>query len=308
MNPPHIPSDRADDLHGLLPHADAAELVLFMAGNQFMAMPGTAERLPNRPFPLPGRRGHIPTACFSGQAVENRWERKRNMNRLPVFVGLAALLLSPFFANPVFADTRMEIPMTIDLPSPTFESGVSVEEALTRRRSLRRFADAPLTLAEAGQLLWAAQGVTHSAGYRTAPSAGALYPLELFLVAGAVTDLPPGTYRYLPREHDLVRVREGDQRPALTAGALGQGMLGKAPATLVFCAVYDRITAKYDERGVRYAHMEAGHAAQNVHLQAVALGLGSVPVGAFREDDVRSAIGAEADEAPVYLAPVGRKD
>jgi SagB-type dehydrogenase family enzyme len=228
------------------------------------------------------------------------------MNRSSVIAGLMALFACLFLATPVPAETRMEIPMTIDLPSPKFESGVSVEEALTRRRSLRRFADAPLTLAEAGQLLWAAQGVTHSAGYRTAPSAGALYPLELFIVAGAVTDLPSGVYRYLPREHDLVRVREGDQRPALTAGALGQGMLRKAPAVLVFCAVYERITGKYDERGVRYAHMEAGHAAQNVHLQAVALGLGSVPVGAFREDGVRSAIGAEADETPVYLVPVGR--
>lgn len=230
------------------------------------------------------------------------------MNRSSIFAWPTAVLACLFLATPIPAETRMEIPMTIDLPSPKFESGVSVEEALTRRRSLRQFAEAPLTLAEAGQLLWAAQGVTHSAGYRTAPSAGALYPLELFLVAGAVTDLPPGVYRYLPREHDLVRVREGDRRAELTAGALGQGMLRKAPAVLVFCAVYDRITGKYDERGVRYAHMEAGHAAQNVLLQAVALGLGSVPVGAFREDGVRSAIGAEADEAPVYLAPVGRKN
>lgn len=217
---------------------------------------------------------------------------------------LAALLL---MAAPwAGAETKMEIPMTIDLPSPRFESDVSLEETLTQRRSVRRYADAPLALTELGQLLWAAQGVTHPRGYRTAPSAGALYPLEVFVVAGAVTDLPAGVYRYLPREHDLAQVMDGDRRVALTTAALGQGMLRKAPAVLVFCAVYERITKKYDERGVRYAHMEAGHAAQNVHLQAVALGLGSVPVGAFRDADVRKAIGAEANETPVYLVPVGR--
>lgn len=219
-------------------------------------------------------------------------------------MGLAALSLA---VPPARAETRMEIPMTIELPPPTFRSEISLEQTLATRRSVRRFSEDPLHREQIGRLLWAAQGVTHSAGYRTAPSAGALYPLELFVVAGAVSDLPAGVYRYRPREHVLLKVAEGDRRAALAAAALGQGTVGRAPAILVFCAVYERIVGKYGERGERYAHMEAGHAAQNVHLQAVALGLGSVPVGAFREEGVRAAVGAEADETPIYLVPVGRE-
>lgn len=229
------------------------------------------------------------------------------MIRTVVAAGLMGLAAVSLAVPPARTETRMEIPMTIELPPPTFRSEISLEQTLATRRSVRRFSEDPLDREQIGRLLWAAQGVTHSAGYRTAPSAGALYPLELFVVAGAVSDLPAGVYRYRPREHVLLKVAEGDRRAALAAAALGQATVGRAPGILVFCAVYERIVGKYGERGERYAHMEAGHAAQNVHLQAVALGLGSVPVGAFREDDVRSAVGAEADETPVYLVPVGRE-
>jgi SagB-type dehydrogenase family enzyme len=229
------------------------------------------------------------------------------MIRTVVAAGLMGLAAVSLAVPPARAETRMEIPMTIELPPPTFRSEISLEQTLATRRSVRRFSEDPLHREQIGRLLWAAQGVTHSAGYRTAPSAGALYPLELFVVAGAVSDLPAGVYRYRPREHVLLKVAEGDRRAALAAAALGQGTVGRAPAILVFCAVYERIVGKYGERGERYAHMEAGHAAQNVHLQAVALGLGSVPVGAFREEGVRASVGAEADETPIYLVPVGRE-
>ena len=196
---------------------------------------------------------------------------------------------------------------TVALPEPRVHSDVSVEETLRTRRSVRDYADAPLTLAEVGQLLWAAQGVTDPTGFRTAPSAGALYPLEVYLVAGSVDDLAPGVYRYRPHEHQLVRVSAGDRRAELSAAALGQSCVQEGAAVLVFAGVYERTAQKYGERGVRYVHMEVGHAAQNVYLQAVALDLGTVVVGAFHDEDVQAALGMAEDERPLCIMPVGRK-
>jgi SagB-type dehydrogenase family enzyme len=182
-----------------------------------------------------------------------------------------------------------------------------VEEALGSRRSLRSFAGAPLTLLEVSQLLWAAQGITSADGGRTAPSAGALYPLELYLVAGDVTALPRGTYHYRPRQHDLVCVDSGeDRRSALAAAALGQRWVAAGAAVLVISAVYERTTTKYGERGDRYVHMEVGHVAQNVYLQAAALRIGTVFVGAFRDNAVSQALGLPATARPLGLMPLGR--
>jgi SagB-type dehydrogenase family enzyme len=182
---------------------------------------------------------------------------------------------------------------------------VSVEQALAKRRSVRSFAGTPLDLSDISQLLWAAQGISDVKGYRTAPSAGALYPLELKLIAGRVDKLDPAIYSYRIREHALQKAVGGDQRAKVGQAALKQGALEKAPATLLFCAVYGRMTAKYGERGIRYVDMEAGHAAQNVCLQAVALGLGTVVIGAFRDAEVMQIAGLAADEQPLYLVPVG---
>jgi SagB-type dehydrogenase family enzyme len=194
----------------------------------------------------------------------------------------------------------------VRLPEPRFEGGPPLERALRERRSVRGFQSAPLTLDEISQLLWAAQGITDGDGGRTAPSAGALYPLEIYVIVGNVTSLNPGVYKYRPRAHELVKRREEDWRSALADAALNQSCVGSGAAVLVFTAVYERVTGTYGRRGVRYTDMEAGHAAQNVHLQAVALGLGAVAVGAFEDNAVRSILRAEKNERPLYIIPVGR--
>lgn len=196
--------------------------------------------------------------------------------------------------------------MAIQLPEPAHQGRVSLEETLLRRRSQRQFAAEALTLEQVSQLLWAAQGFTHSRGFRTAPSAGALYPLETYLIAGNVSGVDPGVYRYLPRDHGLIRHVTGDQRDALSRAALGQRPVAQAPATILFTAVYSRTTGRYGQRGVQYVHMEAGHAAQNLVLQAVSLDLGSVVIGAFEDDRVTKVIQPGAQEVPLYLIPIGR--
>jgi len=194
----------------------------------------------------------------------------------------------------------------IKLPEPRQDSKTSVESALRRRRSVREFRKESLTLAEVSQLLWAAQGITDPEGKRTAPSAGALYPLEVFLVAGGQDELPAGVYRYRPQGHDLIPVVQGDRRAKLAAAALEQDWLNDAPATIVIAAVYERTVRKYKQRAERYVHMEVGHVAQNVHLQAVALELGTVVVGAFDDAEVKRVLTLAANEEPLCLMPAGK--
>jgi SagB-type dehydrogenase family enzyme len=194
----------------------------------------------------------------------------------------------------------------VTLPLPDLAGDVSVEEALQDRRSVREFAPESLSLADVAQLVWAAQGENHPDGYRTAPSAGALYPLELYVVVGDVDGLPPGTWRYRPATHDLVLVREGGARKPLAAAALRQDWVRKAPAVLVFAGVVQRTARKYGRRARRYLHIEVGHAAQNVYLQCSARGLGTAMVGAFDDDAVREALGLPDDHEPFGLMPVGR--
>ena len=196
--------------------------------------------------------------------------------------------------------------VVIKLPQPREDGKTSVESALRHRRSTRQFRDTPLTLAEVSQLLWAAQGITGAEGRRTAPSAGALYPLEVFVVAGNVEGLSAGVYRYRPGEHDLSLVTDGDRRVKLAAAAQEQIWLKGAPAIIVITGVYERTAARYKERAERYVRIEAGHASQNVQLQAVALDLGTVIVGAFDDDRVKRELGLAADEQPLCLLPVGR--
>lgn len=196
---------------------------------------------------------------------------------------------------------------TVPLPAPRHDGGVAVEHALLRRRSVREFSKAPLTLAEASQLLWAAQGVTGDDGLRTAPSAGALYPLELYIAAGNVQRLAAGVYKYQPRGHRLAVVVQEDMRRELAAAALNQDWIENSAALLVFSGVEERITRKYGQRGVRYMHMEAGHAAQNAFLQAVTLGLGAAVVGAFDDKMIQQVLQMPEDERALYLMPVGRQ-
>ncbi len=195
----------------------------------------------------------------------------------------------------------------IKLPEPQYDSDVSLEQSLLERRSIRSYTGEPLTLQELSQLLWAAQGLTDPRGFRAAPSAGGLYPLELYLVAGDGEDLTAGVYRYQPDAHQLVKIMDGDKRAELAEAALGQAWVKEGAVSIVFTAVYERTTGKYGDRGVRYVHMEVGHAAQNLCLQATALGLGAVTVGAFHEDEVSKLLNLPADEQPLYIVPVGRK-
>lgn len=196
----------------------------------------------------------------------------------------------------------------IQLPPPRFESEISIEEALLKRRSVREYKDEPLTLVEVSQLLWAAQGITdQEEGKRTTPSAGALYPLEVYLVAGKVDGLASGVYRYQPLEHGLIKIKEGDRREELAKVALGQEAIKEASIVLVLAAVYERTTVKYGERGIKYVHLEAGHAAQNIYLQAVSLNLGTVTIGAFSDQEVKELLDLPKEEQPLYLMPVGKK-
>ena len=155
--------------------------------------------------------------------------------------------------------------------------------------------------------LWAAQGITSPTGGRTAPSAGALYPLEVYLVAGEVSDLPAGIYHYIPRQHALYLVIAGDQRQIIYEAALNQSAVKDAPAVIVITAIYERTTGKYGERGKQYVHMETGTAAQNIYLQAVSLNLGTVFIGAFHDDEVKGVLQLSEDEIPLAIMPVGRK-
>jgi SagB-type dehydrogenase family enzyme len=219
--------------------------------------------------------------------------------------GVTALVLGLAAASPALAqDSAAE--HAIKLGPPREAGGVSVEQALKGRRSLRAFSAQPMTLAEVGQLLWAAQGMTDGKGRRAAPSAGALYPLELLLVAGNVTGLAPGIYRYRPASHDLVPVAATDRRPEVAA-ACRQGWVGQAPAIVAVAAVEARTARKYGARATRYVAIEVGAAAENLALQAGALGLGTTVVGAFDDAKLAAALQTAGDENPLVLLPVGRK-
>ena len=183
---------------------------------------------------------------------------------------------------------------------------MSLEEVLSQRRSIRSYAKEPLSLNELAQLLWAAQGSTGPGGLRTAPSAGATYPLETYAIVGQVEGLEPGLYHYEPESHSLSLVKQGDFRTELSEASLKQSQVANAAVSLLFSAVYDRTTGFYGDRGQMYVHMDVGHAAQNVLLQATALGLGSVPVGAFRTRTVAALLGLPEGELPLYIVPVGR--
>jgi SagB-type dehydrogenase family enzyme len=190
------------------------------------------------------------------------------------------------------------------LPEPNLDSGFSLERAIHLRRSIRGYGGEPLTLIHLSQLLWSAQGITSPLGLRAAPSAGATYPLEIYVVAGEVDGLAPGVYHYFNRNHEIALTIEGDRRSALAGAALGQTIIEDAPLSLVIASVDTRTAQRYGDRTARYVAMEAGHAAQNVYLQATALGLGTVVIGAFFDDEVSRVVDL-GEASPLYLMPVG---
>lgn len=196
---------------------------------------------------------------------------------------------------------------TVLLPSPLLEGEISLVKALHDRRSVRSFDDdETMPLAEVSQLLWAAQGITAGNRFRTAPSAGAIYPVQVYLIAERVDSLPAGIYRYLPVTESLELVREGHFLEAIAEASLGQMWMAKAQLLIAMTAEYGTITSVYGERGVTYTHMEAGHISQNIYLQCVSLGLGTCAVGAFDDLEVASILQLPDDEVPLYLMPVGR--
>ncbi|OPY12181.1 MAG: Nitroreductase family protein [Syntrophus sp. PtaB.Bin001] len=198
-------------------------------------------------------------------------------------------------------------PEHIKLPQPMFTGDTSVEKALQERHSLRDYPRIPLELSEISQLLWAAQGITGFGGRRTAPSAGATYPLEVRVVVGNVNGLSAGIYAYSPHKHELKKIEKGDKRLPLSNACLDQKAVKNAAASIVISAVYQRTMIKYGERGFRYVNMEAGHAAQNVCLQAVSLGLATVVIGAFHDEMVKAILNLPEKEEPLYVIPVGRR-
>lgn len=183
----------------------------------------------------------------------------------------------------------------ISLPTPSLTGKVSVEEALAKRRSIRSFTQQDLSLQQVGQLAWAAQGITGERGQRTAPSAKAVYPLQLYLVKS------DGVFRYVPEGHKLVKLSGSDVRTELST----QSSVREAPLDFVIVADSTKARASFGERAERFTSIEAGHVAQNIHLQAVALGLGSVSVGGYKENDVTKALGLAAHETALYVIPVG---
>ncbi len=201
---------------------------------------------------------------------------------------------------------KVESTDTIRLPAPALKGELSLEETLEKRRSIRGFRDEAVALGDISQLLWAAQGITDDDGFRTAPSAGALYPLELYLVSRNVNGLAPGVYSYAPWQHELIKVGDKEVFAELTEKALMQSWAKSSAAMIVISAVYERTTVKYGQRGIRYVHMEVGCAAQNIYLQATSLNLGTTFIGAFDDEKVKSILNLPDEEHPLSVMPVGR--
>lgn len=195
---------------------------------------------------------------------------------------------------------------SISLPQPTSNGKITVEEAIRLRRSSRDFKSTPISLSELSQLLFSAQGITSKEGLLACPSAGATYPLRLYVVAGEVEGINPGVYQYLPKGHTLKPHLYRDIRKDLSRAALSQDFVEDAPLSIVIVADFNRTTSRYGQRGIRYVHMEVGHVGGNLYLQAVSLGLGTVAVGAFMDNDVKRLLALEENLEPLYIMPFGR--
>lgn len=250
---------------------------------------------------LPGGAGRALAADPTpGEAFHSRTKHSR-----------AGVLLSIFKSKPSSPGLYKTYPgaAKVKLPKPAPGKG-TLRDALDRRRSIRNYSAKPISLEELSSLLFAASGKTGSAfgvPLRTAPSAGALYPVELYVLAPRVDGLEPGLYHYTVRDHGLEAVKKGDFTKPARKASLDQEMVEDAPVTFVLSAIFDRVRSKYGERGYRYAYMEAGHISQNIYLQAASMGLGSVSMGAFLDDDWNMLLGVDGvKEAVVYLHSVGR--
>lgn len=234
--------------------------------------------------------------------MRKQWFALVGLILLGLAVGGAHILVDRFGAK----EPKKEEATRIPLPTARYDSSTSLESVLQSRRSIRDYAEKPLSLDEAAQLMWAAQGITNERGHRTAPSAGALYPLEVYLLIGEVEGLEAGVYKYLPSGHELLLVTNGDRRFDLYQAALKQESIKEAPVVVIITAIYERTEKKYGNRATQYVHIEVGSAAQNIYLQATAMDLGTVFIGAFHDQLVITALGLEEGEEPLGLMPVGK--
>jgi SagB-type dehydrogenase family enzyme len=226
-------------------------------------------------------------------------------NRLFVLAMAAAIVMVFSFCpdlRPALAQEKGVAGEVIKLPPPKLDGNVSVEKALQERRSIRSYKEEPVTLAEVSQIVWAAQGITEpTKGLRTSPSARAQYFLEIYVLPGNVTGLPMGLYKYRPQGHELVLIADGDKKADLFKAA-GQAPIKNAPVALVFTGLSEKAKQRPS-----WMYVEAGHAAQNVYLQAVSLNLGTVVIGGFKEEAVAKALRLPEKEVPIYIMPVGKK-
>lgn len=194
----------------------------------------------------------------------------------------------------------------ITLPNPTLKGQKSFKEVLLTRRSRRSYKEGAITLKELSQILWSAQGITSKDKRRTAPSAGALYPLEIYVVAGEVDNLESGIYHYDIKNHKLVKIIDKDRRDKLNQAAWGnKRYIEKAPVSIIITAIYERTTKKYGERGIRYVHIEAGAVCQNIYLQAESLNFSTVAVGAFSDPQVKKLLQTQTE--PLLIMPIGKR-
>lgn len=200
-------------------------------------------------------------------------------------------------------------PTKIYLPAPSRKGSISLEEAISRRRSVRDFSPEPISQSQLSQILWAAQGITETTlKSRAIPSAGATYPLEIFVACGrnGIEEISAGIYHYNVADHSLSLHHQGDVRLDLARAALDEAMIYQAPVDIIICALYQRTTRHYGDRGERYVHIEVGHAGQNIYLEATALGLATVAIGAFHDEPVREVLRLDKQYKPLYIMPVGR--
>ncbi|MGB8951676.1 MAG: SagB/ThcOx family dehydrogenase [Candidatus Aminicenantales bacterium] len=254
-----------------------------------------------------------------------RGREKREKKHLScfIFVLVSAALVLNGFAQEKIPETNKQSADAeiIQLPDPRYESETSVEKALSLRRSVRTFADEPLSISEISQILWAAQGFTEKrdklpsrwnpkyewqGGLRTAPSAGALYPMELYLVAGNVQGLSNGVYKYIPKNHSLKKILDGDKRTEIAEAALKQDSINEGAALIVMAGVYERTSFKYGERAERYVYMEVGFIGENIYLQGMALGIGTVMIGAFKDEELKKVLDLPEEENPLAIMPLGK--
>jgi SagB-type dehydrogenase family enzyme len=226
-------------------------------------------------------------------------------------IGLLCLggsLLAPHLSSAKRRPLKPKGARQMRLPDPILDGAVSLERAVHQRRTIRSFDGKSLTLGQFSQLLWAAQGITEKGGFkRAAPSAGALYPMDVYGAVGrdCIDELDSGVYHYDPADHSISLVQEGDARKDIAVASLSQMWMAYAPLALVITAEYSRIEVKYGQRGIRYAMIEAGHIGQNIFLQSQAMGLAAGIVGAFQDQTVIRVMGIRETHEPLLIMPVG---